>query len=129
MTVKQNENSLNNLIKSAELTPKERSERAAIAGRASVEARKRKKQLKECLEILLNSSVGKNENGEDVSGAEAMATTVFKRALNGDLKAWELVRDTAGQKPVEKVVTADIDSEVIEKVEAMVSEYDAEEGD
>ena len=46
---------------------------------------------------------------------------VFYKALNGDLKAWELVRDTAGQKPVERVMIADVEPSVIAEVEAMVN--------
>lgn len=123
------ENSLNNLVKNSELTPKERQEKASRAGKASVEARRKKKMLKECLEALLNSEVGKDADGNTITGSEAMATTVFRRALNGDLKAWELVRDTSGQKPVDKVITTDIDSEIIDKVEAMVEDYDTETSD
>ena len=34
-----------------------------------------------------------------------MALSAFEGALRGDWKAWELVRDTAGQKPKEKEVS------------------------
>lgn len=120
------EKSMKNLVNNAELTPEERSRRASNAGKASVEARRKKKMLKECMIALLESTVGKDPDGNDVSGAEAMANTAFRKALNGDLKAWELVRDTAGQKPAEKVIQADVDSSVIEEVEALVAEYDTE---
>ena len=45
---------------------------------------------------------------------------VFRRAVKGDWKTWELVRDTAGQKPVERVMVADVEPSVIAEVEAMV---------
>ena len=45
----------------------------------------------------------------------------FQAALKGDWKAWELVRDTAGQKPVERVMVADVEPSVIAEVEAMVN--------
>lgn len=110
-------------------TSEEAREYGRRGGIQSAIARRKKKELKACLELLLESSVGKKDNGEEISGAEALATTVFRKALNGDLKAWELVRDTSGQKPVEKVITADVDSEVIDKVEALVEEYDTGAGD
>ena len=40
---------------------------------------------------------------------------------DGDLKAFELMRDTAGQKPVEKFMVADVEASVIAEVEAMVN--------
>jgi hypothetical protein len=61
-----------------------------------------------------------DKKGNKASGAEALASTLFKKALAGDLKAFELVRDTAGQKPVERVMLAEVDQKTINEVEAMV---------
>ena len=44
-----------------------------------------------------------DENGNKITGAEALSVEVFQKALAGDMKAWELLRDTAGQKPVDKI--------------------------
>ena len=49
-----------------------------------------------------------------------MAAKAFQAALKGDWKAWELVRDTSGQKPVDKVMVADVEPSIIAEVEAMV---------
>lgn len=95
-------------------------EEAKRGGKASVEARRNKKMLRECLEMLLEKEIT-DKNGNTMTGAEAMAVKVFQQALKGDLKAFEIVRDTAGQKPVEKVVISEIDSDVINEVERMVS--------
>ena len=95
-------------------------EEAKRGGKASVEARRNKKMLRECLEMLLEKEIT-DKNGNTMPGAEAMAVKVFQQALKGDLKAFEIVRDTAGQKPVEKVVISEIDSDVINEVERMVS--------
>ena len=48
------------------------------------------------------------EDGSKVTGAEALAVNLFYKALSeGDTakaaKAFEVIRDTAGQKPVERV--------------------------
>ena len=102
------------------LTEDEQREISSKGGKASGEARRKKKLLRECLEILLEKEIT-DKSGNTMTGAEAMATKVFQQALKGDLKAFEIVRDTAGQKPVEKVVIADVDTDVINEVEAMVT--------
>lgn len=109
-----------NLVRGDEIhkfTPEE----ASKGGKASAEARRKKKALKECLNLLLEQEVGRDSAGNSISGAEAMATKAMKAALKGDWKAWELVRDTAGQKPVDKVMVADVDQNVIDEVESMVA--------
>ena len=112
-----------NLIKNEDLTPNQRRENASKAGKASGEARRKKKLLRECLEILLEKEIT-DKSGNTMTGAEAMAVKVFQQALNGDLKAFEIVRDTAGQKPVDKVMVADVEQSVIAEVEAMVKDVD-----
>ena len=77
-------------------------------GIASGEARRRKKLLRECLEILLEKEMT-DKNGETMTGAEALSAKLFKEAIKGNVKAFEVLRDTAGQKPVEKVqMNADV---------------------
>jgi hypothetical protein len=64
--------------------------------------------MRAALETLLSGKAPVKVNGKNASGAEALAWMVFYKALNGDLKAWELVRDTAGQKPKEKETPATV---------------------
>ena len=89
-------------------------------GQKSGETRRNKKLLRECLEMLLEKEIT-DKSGNTMTGAEAMAARVFQQALKGDLQAFEIVRDTAGQKPVEKVMVADVEASVIAEVEAMVN--------
>lgn len=113
---------LDNLKKGKATQFKTGEKQAAIAkkgGIASGEAKRRKKLLKECLDELLEKDY-MDKKGNKASGAEALASTLFKKALAGDLKAFELVRDTAGQKPVERVMLAEVDQKTINEVEAMV---------
>jgi hypothetical protein len=97
--------------------------KAAEAGRkggiASGKAKREKKLLKDCFDELL-SREWENKNGQKSTGAEAISLTMFKKALAGDPKAFEIVRDTAGQKPVERVMLAEVDQKTINEVEAMV---------
>lgn len=76
--------------------------KGSAGGKASGRARRDKKLLKDCLEILLAQKI-ETKDGKKITGAEATAAALFKKALNGDTKAFELLRDTAGQKPVDKV--------------------------
>ena len=89
-------------------------------GIASGEARRAKKSLREAMQILMDTDLS-GKDGKSMTGTEAMAAKAFQAALKGDWKAWELVRDTAGQKPVEKVMVADVEPSVIAEVEAMVN--------
>ena len=109
-----------------EITAKKQRKIASMGGKASGEAKRKKKLLKECFDALLEQDY-KGKDGQIASGAETLAMTVFQKAQRGDLKAFELVRDTAGQKPIEKVMVAEIDPEIIDEVEKIVLESENEE--
>lgn len=85
----------------------------------SGEARRRKRDIRLAMEVLLEKQY-KGKNGEILSGAEAIAIKQMEKALKGDAKAFELVRDSAGQKPVEKVMVAEVEQSVIDDVEKAV---------
>ena len=102
------------------LTESEQREISQKGGRASGEARQAKKSLREAMQVLMDADLT-GKDGKTMTGTEAMAAKAFQAALKGDWKAWELVRDTAGQKPVEKIVVADVEPSVIAEVEAMVN--------
>mgnify|MGYP000105242985 CR=1 FL=1 len=93
-------------------------------GRKSGEARRAKKSLREAMQVLMDADLTAKD-GKTMTGTEAMAAKAFQAALKGDWKAWELVRDTAGQKPVERVMVADVDKSVIDEVEKMVNDAGA----
>jgi len=99
----------------------EASKRGAKGGKASGEARRRKKELRECLELLLEREITAR-NGETLTGAEAISTKLFEKALKGDIKAFEVIRDTAGQKPIEKIQVADVNQDVIDEVESIFND-------
>ena len=97
-------------------------EKGSKGGKKSGESRRRKKLIKECLEVLLEKKI-ETDNGK-MTGAEAMAVKAFQMALDGDLGAWTLVRDTVGQKPVDKVMVSEVDPDVLNEVEKMVTDCD-----
>ena len=77
-------------------------EEQSAGGKASAEARRRKRDLRLALEALLEKDIYSKE-GELMSGAEAIALKQMEKALKGDTRAFETIRDTAGQKPTEKI--------------------------
>lgn len=108
-----------NLIPANKRSKEEVRRNSAKGGRKSGEVRRQKKLLKECLDELLEKE-WENRQGEKMSGAEAISVAVFKKALAGDMKAYEIVRDTAGQGIVQKVMVAEVDQNTINEVENIV---------
>ena len=91
----------------------------SAGGKASAEARRKKRDLRAALEVLLEREVSDGSGGT-ITGAQALTARLYKEALKGNVKAFEVLRDTVGQKPVEKVVVADVDQSVIDEVERAV---------
>ena len=97
-------------------------EEARKGGQKSGETRRKKRDLKMCLNILMEQELSDEENGKTMSGAEALALKAFREALDGNPKFWEIVRDTAGQKPVEKVMVAEVEQSTLDEIEDLVAE-------
>ena len=94
-------------------------EEAKKGGKRSGEVRAARRDLRKALEALLDKEI-KAKDGTLLSGAEAIALKQMEKALKGDTKAFEVVRDTAGQKPVEKVMIAEVEQSVIDEIEKAV---------
>lgn len=100
-----------NLIPNSKRTPSELREMARNGGLASGEARRKRKTLKE--ELLLMLSEGETQ--------QSVTLALIEKAMSGDTKAFEVIRDTIGEKPIDKVMIADVEPSVIAEVEAMVT--------
>lgn len=107
-----------NLTSLGDRPEEERRAIAAKGGHARKAMLDRKKSLRFALEALLSSDLV--IDGEEKSGAEAISLKLFEKAMNGDVKAFETIRATVGQDPVQKVMVADVDQATIEEVEAAV---------
>ena len=94
----------------------EAKERGRKGGIASGKARREKKMMRETLDILLAMPLknGKNADvesirnfaalkGKNINVQEAILIAQVQKAMKGDTKAAEYVRDTIGQKPVDSV--------------------------
>lgn len=102
-----------------EITAEEQRAIARQGGIASGEARRRKRDLRQALEALLEKDFT-GKDGTTLSGAEAIALKQMEKALKGDTRAFEVVRDTSGQAVVQKVMIAEVEQEVIDEVERAV---------
>lgn len=115
----------NNLIPQAhKLTVEEQS----TGGIASAEARRKKKNLRLALEMLLEKDFT-DKNGNVISGTEAVTAKLFEQAMKGNVKAFETIRATVGQDPVQKIMVAEVDQDVIDEVERTVLDDDTTAGD
>lgn len=95
-------------------------------GVKSGEARRARKTLREELEILLMQDIT-DKNGRQMKTQAAISASMIKQALSGSTKAFEIIRDTIGEKPIDKLVVAEVDPETIDEVEAMIFGESAEE--
>lgn len=100
-------------IKKGELSSEEAKKRGSIGGKKSVEKRREKKELKEIFSTFLAMNATDNmkakvldvfpqlEN-ENLSMKATLVGVMIKKILEGDVKAFELMRDTIGEKPIDK---------------------------
>ena len=97
-------------------------ERRIAAGKASGAARREKGDLKKLLRIWMETEVDTDKNGNPITGAEMMLRVAVKEMKKGNYKFWELLRDTAGFKPIDRVAVSQVDQAVIDEVESLVIE-------
>lgn len=98
-------------------------EEQSAGGKASGRARAEKRDLRRALEALLEKEWA-DKNGNMLTGTEAISLKLFEQAMKGNIRAFETLRDTVGQKPIEKVMMAEVEPEVIDEVERAVLEND-----
>lgn len=93
-----------NLVRNEDRTPEQRRINASKAGKASGEKRKERKSLRESLLMLLKEPVT-DKDGKELwkSSQEAIVAGVIRRAIAGDVRAAEFIRDTIGEKPESKM--------------------------
>lgn len=98
-----------NLIPYNKRSEKEARENGRKGGIKSGETRRRKKAFKELFDIALNMKDEETGKKNDVTIVSAM----IRKAKSGDVKAFESIRDTVGEKPIEK---QEISADLIKKV-------------
>lgn len=81
---------------------------AQMGGKASVKKRAELKTIKE--ELLLLLAEGETQ--------KKISLALIQKALNGDIKAFEVIRDSIGQKVAERVEVAQTIDDSIKEIEA-----------
>ena len=102
----------------------------SMGGIASGVAKRRKKLIKETLEMCLDLKVTEKDkiaklksigiDEEDKTQQTLMVLGVLKRAQNGDPYAATFIRDTLGQKEAEKLEIGKMSKEIIADIENYV---------
>lgn len=87
-----------NLIPIGSRPPRERSEIGRKGAEVTNRIKKEKKTLRQELEALLEIA---DKNGDTLQ--KKISFAMIQKAGKGDVKAYEIIRDTIGQKPKESV--------------------------
>lgn len=88
-------------------------------GIKSGEVRRARKTLREELTDLLTETIT-DKNGKQMQTQKAISASMIKQALTGNTRAFELIRDTIGEKPIDKVMVAEVDQATIDEVESLI---------
>ena len=110
-----------NLIPFDKRSEAEQREIRQKGGIASGKARREKADFKRKCQIWMDESiVAHDENGNPLTGSELMIAVAAKGIMEGSPEFWKIMRDTAGYKPVDKVMVAEVEQATINEVENMV---------
>lgn len=103
---------VNNAKNLKPLTTEKAREIGSKGGKASVEKRRQNKTFKEIINRFLDGKLEQEElkqqmlnfgfADEEISNKSAVVFSLWKEAIKGNTKATEILRDTIGEKPVEK---------------------------
>lgn len=96
--------------------------RAKEAQAKGVIARKERGDLRKLCQLWMEEEVATGKDGEKITGGQMMVRVAVKEVAKGNPRFWELLRDTAGFKPVDKVMVSEVEPAVIAEVEQMVKE-------
>lgn len=95
-----------NLVPNSARTPSERRENASKAGIASGKARRRKKNLKQKMQLLLSLPAADNDQSElatmgvdpeDMDNEMVLVKALFLAAAAGDTRAFDRIQDVLGR--------------------------------
>ena len=98
---------------------------AKKAGEKSAETRAERKTMREAFLLLLSEPITKDGKPTGKNTQDAMIAGVMKRAVAGDVRAAEFIRDTIGEKPVQKVANVTPAPDVVDNVERALFGDDA----
>ena len=104
------------MIKAEDLTSEQLRERARKGGLASVEAKRRKKTMREALELLMYKTElpeqtkqmlkAEGVNEDDFNHQMVITRSLIAKAESGDVQAYNAICAMIGEKPAEKMELA-----------------------
>ena len=102
-----------NLLKAEDLTSEQLRERASKGGKASVEAKRRKKTMREALEMLMYKTElpeqtkmmlkAEGISEQDFNHQMVITRSLIAKAESGDVQAYNAICAMIGEKPAEKM--------------------------
>ena len=108
-------------------------EEASKGGKKSAETRRRRRAMRESLELILSMALSNEEamavtdiediqafadaNGKNITVQDAMLLKQVQLALAGSPRSFEIVRDTVGEKPKERIET---NKEALDKLDEVL---------
>ena len=121
-----------NLVPNEARTPSQRRENARKAGRASGRKRREMREMRETLRAMLDmplrpggvttAQTMDGMEGKNMTVAQAVALAQLRKAMDGDTRAAEFVRDTSGQRPSDRVELSAPSRESAEEFGRMLDE-------
>ena len=93
-------------------------ERGRKGGKASAAKRAERKSLREGLLLLLSEPLTKDGKPTGKTTQDAIIAALIKKAAAGDTRAFEMIRDTIGEKPVQQVEVATPKAEMADDIAA-----------
>ena len=129
------EKQLKNLKPLGERSESEQRRIRSQGGKAKAKKQRERKTFQETAKLILSMAVKSGEavdistiqsfadlNGKNMSVEEAIVLAQALKAIKGDRYAAEYLRDTAGEKPVEKVEVKQNIKEVTQRIEEIFAE-------
>lgn len=118
-TDKPKRHGIDNLVSLADRTTEEQRRIAIMGGKASAESRRKKKHLREVVQAMLAHEMTDDQISEVLGTAEnlldgdksvsaVLTARLIQEAAQGNVKAYETLRDTGGYKPREEVAVESI---------------------
>lgn len=119
-----NPNHMDNLVQNR-LSGEALSRAASAAGKKGVEAKRKKKAMRELARDILDMQLADEDamkaelkkRGVEQTEAAALLLAQLTRARAGDTEAARFLRDTSGQKPVDNVAIGNLDDKPFETLD------------
>lgn len=118
-----------NLKPFTQMTESEQREIASKGGKASAEARKKRKLMREVMQDCLDETITL-KNGDDITARYALAKKHLQKGIAGDAKSAKLVIDWSGEAPTRNEFTGKDGNPInvsIDQIDRLYNELRADE--